>query len=1203
LIGSENFENYIKEVKPFHTQLRNFTERYSIIEPSNSSISDFESLTTEADISSNPVRNLDITLKFDRITGEKLIDDLAVVDKFVCNGYSNSFDLSWLAYPDKKRITVTLNGLRVLWADYRVVYDTKNYNGYTKKVCKIEFLNYVPSVQKLLKVSYIKNTELLSATDRILNYYKPTSGSPGLDLDQLMAGIKYPKTSITSLPFSYSTDWSMIPFDTGTWGSDYGYYSVTTTTSTSSVGTSTITLSTSSGIRVGYYVNVISTTTSPFSSLSPTITSITGTTITVSSSLAGQIDNGAKIEFWSSDSNLSILDSEIIGGDLGYTKAIGAGTYDLVIDGYSLYNADANQAPEELVPGGVMESLGINVYTKISSGAPAVYSGIINVTAFELTTATLKVLPFTSAGIIVSSNKQQFTYVVSTTTTLSPAQFTIDWDTSSITVKSSYSGPVGYTIIGVGGGSGNDAGVVDYNQIVTTELSAQVVSSSDMNSVGSAFVSVNGQSIPKLVSSTDFGYTLVPFNDNDNRASVVVYNMPYVYNENTVQAWFFASDFSYFNEINEQVIPVVSGQNEYQLTYPPSTIGPESSQVIVELIANTGQRYILNPPEVSYYEVTDVNQLTFRINHRITRGAGIYILTNNNAGVYVNGIKLRPGFDFTIYSGVNPTVTLLSANIGDVVAIEDRYLGADFTIDGSILNLTTPTLNTSIIVTTFADQDGMLIRSDKFTGTQSGRYQISRPSVNANCVWVWKNGISLIPNIDYAILSDNITIQISDSIVTTDSDNILIMSVSDQTLAATTIGYRIFNDMFNRTNFKRLSAENSTYLSRPLSYMDTEIYVNDASTIIPPNPYTNVPGVVIIAGERIEFNKKVGNVLSQLRRATLGTSPKFYSEMYTKVIDQSPDQTIPFAETILKQVQFTTSTSSVYTLSLTTSTVDLPYSTSNVVSDGIVLSTSTTAVDQVQVYYGGRLLNKSGTYHHDIIKSYDSPEFKLIGSVESVSSLPDTTGVGHAYIVTSTNQVWVYTRSLSEAANNGYEYTGLKYLPPEFSIDITVPTVPVIMDVNGGAPPSGSGWVLQETTATMQIQPGWIMQDANGYKNTVIYSGHNVLFNGWGVGFANHITITWPLTFIGPALQQITLNIQEGVRDNIKLVVIKKQVKPAELWNNGISLLSSNSAPAEFLRAKPAELPDMYYYGGDPTLTTGAGFALTDDNNDPLEGL
>ena len=1207
LTSSTNFENYIKEVKPFHTQLRNFTEKYSIIDPSNTEVSDFESLTSLADVSSNPVRNMDITIKFDRITGKSETGNLEVIDRFVCNGSNNSFELSWLAFPEKKLITVTLNGLRVLWADYKLVYYTKQYDGYTKKFCKVVFLNYVPAAQKILKIIYVKNTDLLSATDRILNYYDPLPGIPGLELDQLMSGIKYPATELTALPFNYSTDWDRLPFDTSAWGSDYGYYSVTTTTSTSSIGTSTISLSTSSMIRVGYFINVISTTTNPFSSVSPTVTNITGTTITISSELSGKIEKGSKIEFWSSDNNLSVLDSEIIGGDLGYTKALGTGTSDLVIDGYSLYNADPNQAPEELVPGGVMESLGINVYTKVSSGPPAVYSGFIDVEPFTITTATLKVLPFTSAGIIVTSNKLQFTYTVSTTTDILPQQFAIDWDTRSITLNSSYGGKIGYTIVGVGGGSGYDAGVIDYNQIVTTELSAQVVSSSDINSIGSAFVTVNGESIPKSVSSTDFGYELVPFNSNDNRASVIVYNMPYVYNENTVQVWFFASSFSYFNEIKDQIIPVVLGQNEYQLSHPPSTIGPESSQVIVELISNSGQRYILNPPEVSYYQITNTNQLTFRINHRIDRNSNIYSLSNNVAGVYVNGVKRRPGFDYIMGPGstTTATITLLSGNIGDAVAIEDRYLGADFTINGTTLTLTTPTISTSIIVTTFSDQDGMLIRSEKFTGTQSGRYQISRPVINANCVWVWKNGVSLIPNIDYAILSDKLTVQISDSLITRDSDNILIMSVSDQNLASTTIGYRIFNDMFNRTNFKRLSAENSTYLAQPLSYTDSEIYLNDASNIIPPNPYTNVPGVVIIAGERIEFTKKVDNVLSQLRRATLGTGPKTYSEIYTKVIDQSPDQTIPFAETILKQVQFTTGTSNVYMLSVTTSTVNLPYTTSTVVSDGIVLSTSTNipAVDQVQVYYGGRLLNKVGTYHQDTAVSYDSPEFTLIGSVGLESQLPDITGINHAYIVTSTNQVWVYRKSSKESSVNGYEYSGLTYQPPEFSINITVPTVNVTEMVNGGQVPTGSGWVLHETTATMQIQPGWIMQDATGARYTVSYSGHNTLFNGWGVGFATALTIAWPLTFIGPALQQITLNIQGDIRDNIKLVVIKKQIKPTALWNNGISLLSSNSAPAEFLRAKPAELPDMYYYGGDPTLTTGAGFALTDNNDDPLEGL
>jgi len=1128
LTSSTNFENYIREVKPFHTQLRNFTEQYSILDPSNSSITDFETLKLAADVLKNPVRNINIMLKFDRISKIQELGNLLVNDEFVCNGYSNSFELSWLAYPDKKHMTVTLDGLRVYWEDYTIKYYTKKYNGYTKKVCKIIFLNYVPNKQKLLKISYTKNSELLFATDRIFNFYEPLSGSPGLELDQLMTGIKYPKTEITTLPFDYSTDWSLTAFDSTTWGSDYGYYSVTTTTSTASIGTSTLSLSSVSGINVGYYINAISTIDNPFVSTQPTVTYITGTTITISSTVKNIIEPGSKIEFWSVDSSLSILDSEIIGGDLGYTKATGTNTNDIIIDGYGLYTADAGQAPEELVPGGVMESVGINVYTKISKGAPTVYSGIINVKAYTQTTSTLRILPQSSAGIIVTAGYQQFTYKNTSTSSVSllPGEFAIDWDTGVMSVKALADGIVGYTIIGVGGGSGSDAGVIEYKKLITTELSAQIVADSNIKSVGSAYVTVNGQPIPKLVVSTDFGYVLTPFNKFDNRASVTLYNIPYdVYNENTIQVWFFASKISYFNEIREQVVPVIDGQASYQLTYPPSTIGPDSAQAIVELTNPAGARYLLNPPDVSYYQVTDVSGVTFRINHRLFRPSGYYLYDNYKAIVFLNGIRQRAGFDYTIATNIdNPTVTLLSAKVGDVVAIEDRLDGYDFIIDNGTLTIN-PTINTSIIVTTFANQDGMLMRTENFTGTLSGRYQLSRPVLNVSSVWVWRNGKSLIPNLDYAILSDKITVQFSDNIVAKDSDSITIMSISDQTLAATTIGYRIFNDMFNRTNFKRLSAENSTYLTKPLFYTDSEIHLNDASTIIPPNPFNNIPGVVIIAGERIEFTKRIGNVLTQLRRATLGTGAKNYSEIYTKVIDQSPDQTIPFAETILKQVQFTTSTSNVYTISKTTSTVNMPYVSSTLMSDGIVLSTSASipAADQVQVFYGGRLLNKTGVYRQDTEKSYDSPEFIMIGTVPSTANLPESASTNYAYVDSSTNRVWVYTNSLSNSSINGYEYTGLKYLPPEFTIN----------------------------TST----------------------------------------------------QEITLNIQGDIGDNIKLVIIKKQLKPSELWNNGISLLDSGSSPSEFLLSRPAELPDMYYYGGDPTLTTGAGFALTDNNDDPLEGL
>lgn len=216
--------------------------------------------------------------------------------------------------------------------------------------------------------------------------------------------------------------------------------------------------------------------------------------------------------------------------------------------------------------------------------------------------------------------------------------------------------------------------------------------------------------------------------------------------------------------------------------------------------------------------------------------------------------------------------------------------------------------------------------------------------------------------------------------------------------------------------------------------------------------------------------------------------------------------------------------------------------------------------------------------HQDISLSYDSPIVNVIGSIESTTNLPtDTISIGTAYIVTSTNKIWSYTNSTGITAINGYEYHGLNYLPPEFSISVSTSTIVIATETVIGIQPSyGSGWVLHETTATMQIQPGWIMQDANGYQNTVIYSGHNTLFNGWSVGFANAITITWPMTFIEPKLQQLSLNIDGAIAAGTLIKVVQKL---GHIWTGTESLLTSDNVQAKFLQARPAELPDSHYYG------------------------
>jgi hypothetical protein len=239
--------------------------------------------------------------------------------------------------------------------------------------------------------------------------------------------------------------------------------------------------------------------------------------------------------------------------------------------------------------------------------------------------------------------------------------------------------------------------------------------------------------------------------------------------------------------------------------------------------------------------------------------------------------------------------------------------------------------------------------------------------------------------------------------------------------------------MFDRTHFKRLSKNNTTYLIRPLTFTDTEIHVADAEALTPPIPSKKIPGIVLIDGERIEFNKVDGNVLKQLRRSTLGTAPAFYSQDGTKVIDQGVNQTIPFKENTFKQTQFTSLNSNTYIITTATTTAT---------GDGIVLSSESIIdpIDQIYVIYGGRQLRKFGSMYHDISVAFDSSEFTLKGSVASLAQLPTNPVKNDAYIVTATNQVWIYKDSSKFDSIYGYEYNGLNYIEPEFFVSVSTTT-------------------------------------------------------------------------------------------------------------------------------------------------------------------
>lgn len=1211
-------------------------------------------------LNNDTVREITLGMKFDRTSRAPEVADIDTEDKFLCNGANTDFVLSWIAVPDKSQIQVTLDGQLVLSSDYTVVY-YKDYIGantdYKKEYSKVVFLNYVPRTNQVLTVNYKKNVALLNAVDRILEYYEPTDGMPGQELSQLMDGIEFPKTVVEGLPFNYTTKWGInwltdartgnettSAYGISYWADDISFYANVDIVTTSSSGTTTLTLSTTTGIKPGHLVNIISASKQQidksFFNVTPrvqsvntsarTVTLTTATQLALTTTIVTIFDSSLNsyrnvystgtVEFWTYDTETTVLDSAIQGG--GWTtgsrvSALGINPDDITIDGSAFISPNHTYAPEELVPGEVNQSVGINVYTKHPEGAPVVVNSYY-VIYDDNTTSTrqLSITPPNQSSLVVTFENKVMSYN-STTNFTTSTEYSIKWETNEILVApQSVKGILGVSIISVGGGRDfKEAGVIDTVSVYADNTNTvQLVSLAQLGTVKSAYVTVNGVAISKITNTNDYGYTLTVANENSNRAAVNVYNIPLT--TSTVTAWFFGTAQRYFNEINEEIISVASSaEDNWVLSYPPGIIEPVVANTIVEMKYN-GNRTYLRPPDITYFKVINSLVTTYTIDT-----VGVSYGNVSQVRVYLNGKELRRGFDFSALGSnqFNITVPLVKDDVIAIAAIEQQgsYI-YDYDIVSNQLTIKNPFFFSypyELKVITFNNHDDMLMRTERFKGNPSRRYVISRPALDSNYVWVIVNGVPLVNHYDYEVLDDSVTVQISDEFYHNENDDVTIISFSSEKLASTILGYRIFHDIFARTHFKRLAKENSTYLTRPLSVYDTVIHVADAEVLTSPDVEKNLPGVVIIDGERIEFFKVADNVLSQLRRGTLGTSPSFYSHENTKVIDQGSQQTVPFKERILRQTHYTIANSNTYhisTVSFTTSTIATDYLGqtvyySTITNDGITLneiSTTTTISnpikleDMVTVVYGGRILNKKGTYKQDIEATYDTPYFlnipdppiygvpvtptvpdgfnyantvtnyylrylnrypdqggmnywvgqynnlfetdaEIENNIKNSSEarnnrwlaetayLPTTTILGTAYVITATNQVWIYTNSDKFNAVNGYEYSGINYVPPEFTI-----------------------------------------------KD-----------------------------------QYINLNIQDGVQQAVKLVIVKREFDAVDVWNSTVtntttySLMTSTTVPARFLQARPAELPDKYYYGGDVALVNEGGFALTDEDNEPLEEL
>jgi hypothetical protein len=957
-----------------------------------------------ANLANNKVRSNFIGLKFDRITANSstfIVSSQRTTATFLTSGVDFKYTLPWYASLDNTSTTVTLgddpinDGIIIVKSNY-VINNSTAYSstfGYHKQTSTLVLEN-IPPRGKYLKVSYNKNINLYSAAERIRDYYNPDSGMPGVQLEQLMDGVAFPGVNVRGLPFSADAGWDNTEFESNTWDTfdpDIFHSSVTTATNTQTFIVPEI----SSGTVINVYVeqfNIDGIRTSfkriDSTGTSSLVQSIVGTGTAVSV-VVPQIAFTAtsafsKVVFRSLESNAPLIPQEIDtvydGGTLPlYSSKAGLSPTSIILDGEAFVSPYTNYGPEEIVPGQVEESVSISVFTREEKGSPliSVQSHLIQSTSTS-TSIDLRIQPANTASVMVSFAGKGLVY---------GRDYTVNFVNKTVTINQTTStGIAGITVVTVGGDK-----LLGSKLVTTNSTSTTIEGIPKFDDISSIYVTCNGETL-KEITGNSLGYTLKPKSTKNRSSVLTVHNMST--GTNIIQAWFFQSKNKGYSEVKEQIITINTSTSVIDLLQPPGTLGPFHAQVIVE---HNGKR--LTPPDTTYYQISNDGQTIFGISPDEPVAPGLYDLSQLE--IHINGIKQESGVHFNL-SQIDNNIIFNEGYLleGDVLAIT-TLLNSDYIIKDDQVILSNSVSSGTLKIITYTTQDASSIRTEVFRTSNVNLFRMSRPILNDNYVWVSVNGEPLISRVDYSILEDRQTVKVNDNFTVGKENNKIVITSFTDINANRAIGYRIFKDLFGATYYKRYSDKNTTFLTQPFLITDTEIYVDNSAVLSIPSIKNNAPGVIFIGTERIEYFTVNNNVLGQLRRGTYGTGVKETYVIGTAVIDASRTQTVPY-----KEVISSTSTKTVDSIQTVFDLTNLP------------LNSNVRYEDQLEIYYAGRLLNKSSSTIHNAELGYDSyennsdiivpPEFSIVTS--STALIPR--------VIEQSKVVLLYVSTATETADN-----------------------------------------------------------------------------------------------------------------------------------------------------------------------------------------
>ena len=587
-----------------------------------------------------------------------------------------------------------------------------------------------------------------------------------------------------------------------------------------------------------------------------------------------------------------------------FSTATGLAAEDIVIDGDGFTTPTSSPAPEEVVPGQVVDTLAIKVFDQTGAGS-ATIKVISNTGDGQTWAYKIGQTPNSNRAVIVKLDSDIKTYM--TDYVINYKNATVEFGTTTIIEGVPNFTPVPpptSKIISIYSIGFSGTNVLDLDYFVANGATTEFITRAKWLPSLTSLVYVNGVPASVFLFETDASYAL-------SGAVGIRFATPPAANA-LINYILVSGDQQTFSITHTETL-LSNGGLTYKLVNQIGNSLPNESSMLVRVNQN-----ILHGPSNNYFTI-EKNKLNYTLDPAKATANSI---DASNIKVYASGNLLKQGVEYSfdpagptvkitkaIYNQYNKSRLIISV-LTDVgytydqtsnilTLVQAPSVGATIEVIGSYVHDILDIQRTEVGYTASYQVTPNTVQFYSYNAITSGLVILDRPVVDNQYIWVVKNSTLLVPSIDYKLNEDLLSIQLLQGIVA--NDVITLITFGSNILPQSSISYMQFKDMLNRTVYKRLSANKRTALAQPLHWNDTVIVVNNASNFDEPNPVLNKPGIIEVNGERIEYFAKNGNSLSRLRRGTLGTGVVTLYAQGTAVQEIGASETIPYLDTTLTE--------------------------------------------------------------------------------------------------------------------------------------------------------------------------------------------------------------------------------------------------------------------------------------------------------------